>query len=98
MNEYVKTVISKKVERMMDALARHGFNPTFIEFREEAFSLVMSLVQKGNVIEANGSMTLKEVGLLDEFQKDDYYLIQTQVEGLTPEVISRMFLCRCLFK
>lgn len=84
MNEYVKTVISKKVERMMDALARHGFNLTFIEFRGEAFSLVMSLVQKRNVIGVDGSMTLKEVGLLDEFQKDDYDLIQTQVEGLTP--------------
>lgn len=56
MNEYVKTVISKKVERMMDALARHGFNLTFIEFREEAFSLVMSLVQKRNVIGVDSSI------------------------------------------
>lgn len=37
MNEYVKTVISKKVEHTMEALARHGFNPTFVESKEEAF-------------------------------------------------------------
>lgn len=83
MNEYVKTVIRKKVERTMEALACHGFNPIFVESKEAAFSMVTSLVQKGDVIGVGGSMTLKEVGLLDEFQKEDYHLIQTQAEGLT---------------
>ena len=61
MREYVKTVINKKVERTV----------------EDAFSLVTSLVQKGKLIGVGGSMTFKEVRLLDEFQKDDYRFIQT---------------------
>ena len=69
MREYVKTVINKKVERTVEALKRHGFN--------DAFSLVTSLVQKGKLIGVGGSMTFKEVRLLDEFQKDDYRFIQT---------------------
>lgn len=46
---------------------------------------MMSLIQNDHVIGVEGSMTLKEVGLLDEFQKDGYHLIQTQAEGLTPD-------------
>ena len=72
MREYVKTVINKKVERTVEALKRHGFNS-----KEDAFSLVTSLVQKGKLIGVGGSMTFKEVRLLDEFQKDDYRFIQT---------------------
>ena len=75
MREYVKTVINKKVERTVEALKRHGFNATFANSKEDAFSLVTSLVHKREVI--GGSMMLKEVRLLDEFQKDDYRFIQT---------------------
>ena len=77
MREYVKTVINKKVERTVEALKRHGFNATFANSKEDAFSLVTSLVQKGKLIGVGGSMTFKEVRLLDEFQKDDYRFIQT---------------------
>ena len=68
MREYVKTVINKKVERTVEAFANS---------KEDAFSLVTSLVQKGKLIGVGGSMTFKEVRLLDEFQKDDYRFIQT---------------------
>ena len=50
MREYVKTVINKKVERTVEALKRHGFNATFANSKEDAFSLVTSLVQKGKLI------------------------------------------------
>ena len=75
MREYVKTLINKKVERTVEALKRHRFNATFVNSNEDAFSLVTSLVHKREVI--GGSMMLKEVRLLDEFQKDDYRFIQT---------------------
>ena len=75
MREYVKTLINKKVERTVEALKRHGFNATFVNSNEDAFSLVTSLVHKREVI--GGSMMLKEVRLLDKFQKNGYHFIQT---------------------
>ena len=44
MKEYVKMVINKKVERTVEAVKRHGFNATFVNSKEDAFSLVTSLV------------------------------------------------------
>ena len=56
-------------------MKRHRFNAKILNSNEDAFSLVTSLVHKREVI--GGSMMLKEVRLLDEFQKDDYRFIQT---------------------
>lgn len=96
MNEYVEQVVSKKVKRTMAALSRHGFKVEYVDSKEEAFSYVKSLVKKGSIIGVGGSVTLKEVGLLDEFQKDDYRLIQTQAVGLTNEE-RHQFYRECFF-
>ena len=85
MNKYVEKVVEQKVNRTLEALNRHGFKATCVDSKEEAFILVKSLIKKGSIIGVGGSETLREIGLLEEFQKDDYQFIQTQVTGLTEQ-------------
>lgn len=77
--------MEQKINRTLEALNRHGFNAVCVESKEDAFILVKSLIKKGSVIGVGGSETLKESGLLEEFKKEEYHFIQTQVEGLSEQ-------------
>lgn len=85
MSEYVKRVMNQKVERTLTALNRHGFNATFVASKEEAFSLILSLIKKEDLIGVGGSATLQEIGLLAELNNGSYRFIQTQAKGLTEQ-------------
>lgn len=85
MNKYVEKVVEQKINRTLEALNRHGFNAVCVDSKEDASILVKSLIKKGSVIGVGGSETLKEIGVLEEFKKEEYHFIQTQVEGLSEQ-------------
>lgn len=85
MNKYVEKVVEQKINRTLEALNRHGFNAVCVDSKEDASILVKSLIKKGSVIGVGGSETLKEIGVLEEFKKEEYHFIQTQVTGLTEQ-------------
>ena len=66
MNEFVNEVMIKRVERTMKALEAHCMNPMFVKTREEALMLVKSMLSEGDKIGVGGSVTLNEVGIMQE--------------------------------
>lgn len=85
MNEFVNEVMIKRVERTMKALEAHCMNPMFVKTREEALTLVKSMLSEGDKIGVGGSVTLNEVGIMQELQSGKYDFIATQEANLTNE-------------
>ena len=85
MNEFVNEVMIKRVERTMKALEAHCMNPMFVKTREEALMLVKSMLSEGDKIGVGGSVTLNEVGIMQELQSGKYDFIATQEANLTNE-------------
>lgn len=54
MNEFVNEVMIKRVERTMKALEAHCMNPMFVKAREEALTLVKSMLSEGDKIGVGG--------------------------------------------
>lgn len=85
MNEFLNEVMLKKVERTMKALEAHHFNPQFAKNRQEALHLVKSMLNEGDKVGVGGSVTLNEVGVIQELKSGKYNFIETQAPNLNDE-------------
>ena len=71
-----KRAMVARVKRTMENLEKNGFSTAFVYTREEALTLLKSLVPEKSVTAAGGSMTLREIGALEyleastDFRKD----------------------------
>ena len=85
MDVCVQQVIDKKVERAIKSFKKHHINPYFVQTNQEALELIKSMIEKGSKIGVGGSMTLAEIGLLDELRSGNYQFIDTQESSLSYE-------------
>lgn len=85
MNQFINEVMMKRVERTMDALMKHQMNPTFVANKEEALKLLKTMINEGDKVGTGGSVTLNEVGIIEELKCGKYDFIQTQAPGLSDE-------------
>lgn len=71
-----KRAMVARVKRTMENLEKNGFSTAFVYTREEALTLLKSLIPEKSVTAAGGSMTLREIGALEyleastDFRKD----------------------------
>ena len=76
-----------KVEKVMKNLERNKMKPYFCENREEAQTLVKTLIKKGETISCGGSKTLDETGIYQMINSPDYNFLDRSAPGMTrPEV------------
>ena len=72
----------ERMKRTMDNLERNGFKPYFVETKEEVLPLVKSLIHKGESVSNGGSQSLKETGVMDLLNSDDYdFIDRTGLQG-----------------
>ncbi len=57
------------LERAAEALRRNGFEAHVAERGEEARSIVLSLVPEGSTVGVGGSVTVRELGLIEELER-----------------------------
>ena len=55
-----------RAESVCAALARHGFDATFVRTKEEAAELVMKFIKPGMKVGFGGSMTIKALGIQEK--------------------------------
>ncbi len=73
------------VKKAMENLEKGNIKCHFAKDRQEARNIVMSMINKGDVIGYGGSSTLDECGIRDELRKKGYNLLDWQKDGTTPE-------------
>ena len=65
---------SVKLKRVCEALERNGIKCFIAATREEALSTALSLIPEGATVGLGGSLSVREVGLLDALRTGDYTL------------------------
>lgn len=67
------------------ALRRNNFSVHIAKDRKEALRIALSLVPEGATVGLGGSMTVREIGLLDALRKGNYHLHDQYEDGITLE-------------
>jgi L-lactate utilization protein LutB len=85
--------LQKKIERMLAALRKNGFDAIYISTRKEAAAKVLELIPPNALVGVGGSVTVRELGLL-EILKSRGNMIADHWEArhkeLTPEQVMKV--------
>ena len=73
------------LEKTIDALRSNRMDVHYVETKEEAKALALSLIPEGAVCASGGSVTLAETGILDAIKSGNYTYIDRMIPELTQE-------------
>ncbi len=75
MNDYKSWYFEKQALRTVDALIANGMKAIYTDTAEQAKRIALDMVPEGASVGFGGSLTLSEIGLVDELKKMNYQLI-----------------------
>ena len=79
------------INSLMENLKANNMKPYFVNTRDEAKELVLSLISEGDTVANGGSVTLNETGVLQALrERDDVTLLDKSKEGLTKAEIDEI--------
>ena len=61
-----------RIEKTIEALKKNNMEAYFVETRDEAVDLTLSLIEKGSSIGVGGSVTINQLGMLEILRNGDY--------------------------
>lgn len=101
MNQFKKWQYQSIAKGMVEVLKKRHYDAHYAEDLNEAKKLVLDMVPEGVTIGLGGSMTVKDMGLLEEFRSGRYNLIdrynqpnwQAEVEAYRQALHSDYFVC-----
>ncbi len=83
--------IDEKIAITMKALEKNCIKPYYVENKEEALSLLDSLLNDGDTVTTGGSVTLDECGVINALRSGKYNFLDRFEEGLCREDIIKIF-------
>jgi len=78
-----------QLEKTAEALRANGFTAHVALDREEARRIVLGLIPEGSTVGVGGSVTIRELGLIDELERRGYRVIHHWVKA-PPEEVDRL--------
>ena len=60
-----KKAMKARIKRVLEHLEKNNFSAAFVYNKEEALTLIKTIVKEGSYTASGGSMTLKETGIMD---------------------------------
>ncbi|MGB9767462.1 MAG: lactate utilization protein [Dictyoglomus turgidum] len=85
MKDLKSWLTKKQLERTAELLKERGYEVFLVEDREEAKNKVLSLIPQEATVGIGGSITIREIGVIEELEKRGNKVIHHWKEGLTPE-------------
>ncbi len=80
------------ISSLMENLEKNNMKPYFCNTGVEAKELVMSLIKEGNTVTNGGSVTMKEIGVMDAIkERKDITYLDRNAEGLTAEEVKEIY-------
>jgi L-lactate utilization protein LutB len=74
------------MQQLLDTLKQCGYDPYFVQTRQEALELSKTFIKDGMSVGLGGSTTVSEIGLLDEIVKNKNITLFNQYEkGISME-------------
>ena len=84
-------MVNDKIQKTIESLKKNNMNAFFAETSDEAAKLALSLIKEGDTISHGGSVTLSQIGLIDEFKSGKYNYLDRSAPGLSPEDIMDVY-------
>ncbi len=79
------------IEKTLENLKKNEMEAFFVKTKEEAKALALSMIPEGAVCASGGSVTLNELGILDELRAGNYEYLDRYAEGITQEGVAEVF-------
>lgn len=80
------------VKSLMEKLENNNMKPYYCETGSEAKELVLSLIKAGDTVTNGGSVTMKEIGVMDAVKnRADITYLDRNAEGLTAEEVKEIY-------
>lgn len=91
MDNNVKFVLKKRVEKTIENLEKNNMSGYFVENEEEAIEKIKDIVKEGATVAVGGSMTLFETGIIDFLRSGKYNFLDRYEKGLSKDEIEDLF-------
>ncbi len=91
MNEHMRTIIEKRINKTMANLERNKMQPFYAKTKEDALKIVESLILQGQTVSCGGSATLQECGIMDLLRSGRYQFLDRSKPGLTQDEIKEIY-------
>lgn len=85
MDQNLKWVYEKRIERTMENLRKNNMEPYYITNIDKLYETLGNLIAENSTVSSGGSQTLYETGILEFFRKGDYNFLDRYTPGLTPD-------------
>jgi len=79
--------LQERAQRAVKALQKNGFDAMYVEDRNKARDEILKLVPEAATVGAGGSMTIREIGVLDDLAKRGHTMYDHWKSGLSQEEI-----------
>lgn len=83
--------MTEQIRITMEALKKNRMQPFYAETKDEIMPIIKSLIEKGESVAVGGSVTLDQIGAIEEFRNGDYAFIDRYKEGITLEERKKLF-------
>lgn len=91
MDNNLKTVIRKRIDRTIKNLQKRNMNGYFVESEEELIEKLDELISDKQTVSVGGSMTLFETGVIDYLRKKDVTFLDRYKDGLKVDERRQLF-------
>lgn len=91
MNENVKWVNDKKIERTISNLEKNNIKGYYAKNNDEILNIIKGIAKEGEVVAVGGSMSLFETKVIDFLRSGRYDFWDRYKENLTPDDIKDIY-------
>ena len=91
MNENVKWVNEKKIERTIKSLEKNNMKGYYAKNNEELINIIKDIAKEGEMVSVGGSMTLFETNVIDLLRSGRYNFLDRYEENLTPADMKALY-------
>ena len=101
MNENIKWLNLKKIERTIEALEKNNMKSYIAKDKNDLLQIVKDIAKEGELVSVGGSISLFETELIDLLRSGRYEFLDRYKEKLTPadmkEIYRKSFFCDTYF-
>lgn len=91
MDQNMKAVLRKKVDRVIKSLSSNNISGYFAESGSEAVEIIERILPKGSTVASGGSVTLDETGIIEHLRSRRYVFLDRYADGLTEAEVKAIY-------
>lgn len=91
MNENIKWVNEKKIEKTINNLKKNNINGYYVKDNDELINLIKDIAKEGEVVSVGGSMSLFESKVIELLRSGRYEFLDRYKKNLTQEDIKEIY-------